>query len=810
MPKTYCPTGFLKMGKQSITDDKYIEILQDMNPVTTQVLDGVATAKRVRDETGIPYVLHRTFSQKAPETWWTQSQVMALAHTAYNDRKKELVEGGAQGDTTIHQQILCEQGFNDNIFLFCETLMKLSAAEGQYGLAFIFINPAFYSNGYWSGRDDGYTYHPDLNAWNTPGAHSYMRTFHNYRNLRTARGTLRFLHGHHNYHDGYPNCGINAGYHVGDGQQRGWLDWDLKLDMSVPQDYIMRYEQAAFNALNYRWVKPGGYYEATAQTPRGDDGRHIMPPRAIASEAGIDAMGLLWMVIDSTTGRRYQTDIIVRPPWNAPSGWNFWYETWKQPGWYPDMEPGEVYGKMASWRDKVCYQATGITLSEIVYAAGNTGTKVQENYPYGWTPHTLLGREAYHPDGYFLNESQMNQHWIDAAKAYQRAYPDFWFDKNIPVPEVPLKPSAPPVEPPPVVIVGLPPALSSTRWKPIRLNAVNADGANVRNGPLTNASIVASVPKTGTDGYYLPKADMTEQEILKSTDTGGKYWHSVKVWFSNQWRTGFARKDVITLTAGSPVTGLIDVVPYLKGSNRLYSLNSNELVQSQLLDGKINHWRQVKNANWEELAYDNQYIYRGTDTSPNENEYYVLLVDGKRGAPWCPRYWEPGKPFRRSNEVRFFSKKTGQPSRHPYTDTSYLEMVAYWPTLTFPSGITLPDVIELVWYYDAAAKPEEHYFYAANYGLVAWGSTNGGFRTYISHEWDASGQGPKPNNNWPGVQYMATPSLDAPPPQPEPEPEPDPDGIFVSAVDAAKLHELEMKAVAANAALSNHIDKLLD
>src|SRR5690606_33485076 len=128
---------------------------------------------------------------------------------------------------------------------FCETLMDLSVSEGTYGLAFVFINPAFYTNGYWTGRDDGYTYHPDMNQFSTPSALRYFRKFHDYRNVRTERGTLRFLHGHHNYHDGYPNCGINAGYHVGDGHQREWLDEELHADFSVPQDYILRYEQAA-------------------------------------------------------------------------------------------------------------------------------------------------------------------------------------------------------------------------------------------------------------------------------------------------------------------------------------------------------------------------------------------------------------------------------------------------------------------------------------------------------------------------------------------------------------------------------------
>lgn len=207
-----------------------------------------------------------------------------------------------------------------------------------------------------------------------------------------------------------------------------------------------------------------------------------------------------------------------------------------------------------------------------------------------------------------------------------------------------------------------------------------------------------------------------------------------------------------------PPVGEIDLAPYLLGDSRAYVLSSNnstEVVQTQYLDAAKRHGFQVKNRNWEEIRFDDQYIWRGTDTSPNEQQYYELWENGKRGSRWCPRFWKIGQSFKRSPEVRFKSKSTGQPVNDPYTDVTYLEMTAYHASYTFPNNITLKDVIELVWYYSWASKPVERYFYAKHYGLVAWGSEATGFKTRIS---SISASTVPQRGSWPGIQLMDVPA----------------------------------------------------
>lgn len=212
-----------------------------------------------------------------------------------------------------------------------------------------------------------------------------------------------------------------------------------------------------------------------------------------------------------------------------------------------------------------------------------------------------------------------------------------------------------------------------------------------------------------------------------------------------------------------PPVGVIDLAPYLLGDGRAYILSSDsstEVVQTQYLDATKRHGFQVKNRNWEEIRFDDTYIWRGTDTSPNEQEYYELWENGQRGSRWCPRFWKIGQPFKRSPEVRFKSKATGQPTKAPYPDVTYLEMTAYHASYTFPNNITLKDVIEMVWYYTSASKPVERYFYAKHYGLVAWGSEATGFKTRISSSTLVSTVPQR--GSWPGIQLMVALPVEEP------------------------------------------------
>jgi len=73
---------------------------------------------------------------------------------------------------------------------------------------------------------------------------------------------------------------------------------------------------------------------------------------------------------------------------------------------------------------------------------------------------------------------------------------------------------------------------------------------------------------------------------------------------------------------------------------------------------------------------------------------------------------------------------------------SWLQFVAYYPSYTFASGITLDNVIELAWLLSPTAAPTESYFYAASYGLVGWRSDDRGY----SHISEIHDPGQRPDN----------------------------------------------------------------
>jgi hypothetical protein len=56
--------------------------------------------------------------------------------------------------------------------------------------------------------------------------------------------------------------------------------------------------------------------------------------------------------------------------------------------------------------------------------------------------------------------------------------------------------------------------------------------------------------------------------------------------------------------------------------------------------------------------------------------------------------------------------------------TTWIQLEEVHASLTLTSGITLDDVVVLAGYTEEggrrAAAPFEHYYYARNYGLVAW------------------------------------------------------------------------------------------
>lgn len=192
-----------------------------------------------------------------------------------------------------------------------------------------------------------------------------------------------------------------------------------------------------------------------------------------------------------------------------------------------------------------------------------------------------------------------------------------------------------------------------------------------------------------------------------------------------------------------PAPGYVDLLDYMRGDGRVYDVGFSfpgnqfpagvERMQTQR-DGARRFFH-VKGgigtsaANWEELFYDNEYIYRGTDISPNEAELYQETTPGTGayGARWMVRHVTVGTRYLGNTRITFRRKSDGAnvPDKAPYDWPRWIEVKAIYASHTFPNGVTLPDVIEL-WGYlhdPVGNKPGanyERFFYAKGYGLVGW------------------------------------------------------------------------------------------
>ena len=126
----------------------------------------------------------------------------------------------------------------------------------------------------------------------------------------------------------------------------------------------------------------------------------------------------------------------------------------------------------------------------------------------------------------------------------------------------------------------------------------------------------------------------------------------------------------------------------------------------------------------------NSLIYRGTDTSPGNDQYYTLYEGSEAGSPWSPRYWKVGEIYERNPYVVFRNKANCEIVDSGFHNT-WLRFDAVYDQYTFESGITLNNVIKLAWLLHPNDQPIEYYFYAENYGLAGWGSNDRGY-SYIS------------------------------------------------------------------------------
>lgn len=151
---------------------------------------------------------------------------------------------------------------------------------------------------------------------------------------------------------------------------------------------------------------------------------------------------------------------------------------------------------------------------------------------------------------------------------------------------------------------------------------------------------------------------------------------------------------------------------------------------------------EAKHAEWEQLKYDINSIYRGIDTSPSEDQsqYYELMDElGVPWSVWCPRFMSVGQIFHRYPYVTFYLKESCEVVSES-RQASLLKLEQVYETMTFFTGITLTNVIKLLWT-DLDLNPIERYYYAEGYGLVGWEGRNR--RAAIS---EIHSPGSRPNN----------------------------------------------------------------
>lgn len=207
---------------------------------------------------------------------------------------------------------------------------------------------------------------------------------------------------------------------------------------------------------------------------------------------------------------------------------------------------------------------------------------------------------------------------------------------------------------------------------------------------------------------------------------GGEHAYLIKL--SREIRTAY-----LPLVIGyiEPVKPGVDVGAYLIGDGRLYevrhSQGSQARHQTQFEGNRYYHTKGNEfHAEWEELWNSGDFVYRGTDTSPGNGEYYTLYDNNVAGSKWAPRFWKVGDIFERNPLVVYFDKNTCNITRSG-TARTWLRFVAIHDSYTFDTGLTIRNVVQLAWLLSPDGAPEEEYFYSPEYGLVGWGSRDRGY-----------------------------------------------------------------------------------
>lgn len=178
-----------------------------------------------------------------------------------------------------------------------------------------------------------------------------------------------------------------------------------------------------------------------------------------------------------------------------------------------------------------------------------------------------------------------------------------------------------------------------------------------------------------------------------------------------------------------PAGQTVDLLAYMRGTHKqqhtlqyTWSGGGTQTVQN-MHDG--NEWKIVKGGagEYEQLYYDDAWLYRAEDTSESQDRFYTHSTNGKLGAAWVKRHMAVGETVYTSKQVQHYLKAGCVPQNGGLV-TDKLTLTAVYPSYTFASGITLPDVIRLEW------SAGEGYLFAKGYGLVGFEFSGG--KSYIS------------------------------------------------------------------------------
>ncbi len=215
----------------------------------------------------------------------------------------------------------------------------------------------------------------------------------------------------------------------------------------------------------------------------------------------------------------------------------------------------------------------------------------------------------------------------------------------------------------------------------------------------------------------------------------------------------------LPIVVGAGAAPLYDMAEYMVSDPVLYEVRhsngSQARHQTQTADTRFFHTKGNElAAEWEELWATDDTIYRGTDTSPGNGQYYTLFEDNVVGSKWSPRQWRVGDLYERNPFVVFYRKDTCQIVASGF-QRSWLRFDAFHPTYEFTTGIELKNVIELAWLLEPDGSPIESYFYAEGYGLVGWASNDRG-KSHIS---EIHASGARPDNKRETITCLS-PTLD--------------------------------------------------